>query len=95
MELWIFILMTWGISNILVNEYILRNPIDWLSSKSKFLNGLFSCETCISLYVGIFVGLLISFDITGYILLNIICYGFIGTGSSNIISYLRNKIEIY
>jgi len=61
MELLIFILITFGITNILIDSYIfifLRNFANKYSP--KFFGELLSCPMCTGFWIGIFVGL------TGY-----------------------------
>lgn len=89
--LYVFILMTWGISNILVNESVFRKQVEWLKNKNKFLNKVLSCSTCLSFYIGIIVGLLLGFNITSILFIDIIIYGFIGSGSVNIIEMIKTK----
>lgn len=87
MELIIFILVVFGASNILVNEYAMQWFREFINNYFKYslLNKLITCISCSSFWIGcLFYWILI--PLTPYILLNILIAGCIGSATSKIIS---------
>jgi hypothetical protein len=94
MDLIIFILIVYGLTNIIVNESVLRKPIDWLKTKSTFLEKVLSCMTCASWYIGILIYTIINIPITDIYLVDMLLMGILGSGSVNIIEHIKLKMEI-
>jgi hypothetical protein len=57
MELLIWILAAYGMSQILVYGSIFNTPREWISRQSKFLGELLECMMCTSTWVGFFFSL--------------------------------------
>ncbi len=55
MELLIWILVAYGMSQILVYGSIFNNPREWISRHSKFMGDLLECMMCTSTWVGFFL----------------------------------------
>ena len=57
MELLIWILAAYGMSQIIVFGSIFDKPRTWITKKSKFFGDLLSCMMCTSTWVGFFFSL--------------------------------------
>tara|TARA_R100000700_G_C3141635_1_gene123283 strand:- start:617 stop:931 length:315 start_codon:yes stop_codon:yes gene_type:complete len=57
MEILIWILAAYGMSNILVYGSIFENLRDWIILKSEFFGDLIQCMMCTSTWVGFFFSL--------------------------------------
>jgi len=57
MEIFIWILTAYGMSNILVFGSIFENLRNWLIKKSEFFGDLIQCMMCTSTWVGFFFSL--------------------------------------
>ena len=57
MEIFIWILAAYGMSNILVFGSIFENLRNWLIKKSEFFGDLIQCMMCTSTWVGFFFSL--------------------------------------
>jgi|TARA_B100000700_G_C15045030_1_gene857441 hypothetical protein len=57
MELLIWILAAYGMSQIIVFGSIFDKPRAWITKKSKFFGDLLSCMMCTSTWVGFFFSL--------------------------------------
>jgi len=89
MELIIFILATYGLTNIIVNESILERPIQWLRSRNMFLNSLLGCATCLAFYIGVGMFFLIPITLSGILWLDILLAGIIASGAINLIELIK------
>ena len=87
----LFILIVYGLANILVNESILRKPVEWIKSKNSFLNDVLSCTTCLSFYIGAALFLVAPVALSGYFLLDILLAGLLSSGAVNIIEAIKIK----
>lgn len=92
MSLIAYILIVYGIANIIVNESILRKPVEWIKSKNEFLNDLLSCTTCLSFWIGAILFLIAPVTLSGYFLLDILLAGFLSSGATNLIESIKNKL---
>jgi|688.fasta_scaffold1246382_2 hypothetical protein len=63
MDYLIYILIGWGITDILVNGSILNGIRNFCLVKIPFLGKLFTCIQCSGFWVGIFLGLLSLLDV--------------------------------
>lgn len=52
----IYILLAYGLTNIIVYGSIFETPRTWLKSKSKWMDDLLSCVMCSSFWVGVILG---------------------------------------
>jgi len=59
MELLIWLLAAYGMSQILVYGSIFDTPRDWITKKSKFFGDLLGCMMCTSTWVGFFFSLVL------------------------------------
>lgn len=59
MELLIWLLTAYGMSQILVYGSIFDTPRDWITKKSKFFGDLLGCMMCTSTWVGFFFSLVL------------------------------------
>ena len=57
MELIIWILAAYGMTQILMYGSIFDKPRDWMISKSQFFSDLIGCPMCTSTWVGFFLSL--------------------------------------
>jgi hypothetical protein len=57
-DLIIWILAAYGMSTILVYGSIFRKPRTWIISNSKFFGELIQCILCTSMWVGVFLSLI-------------------------------------
>jgi len=89
MELVAFILIVYGLTNIIVNESVFRKQIDWFRSLNQFLNNLFGCTTCLSFYIGVGLFLVMPVTLSGVFLIDILLSGLLSSGSINIIEYFK------
>ena len=55
MELLIWLLAAYGMSQILVYGSIFDTPREWITKKSKFFEDLLGCMMCTSTWVGFFL----------------------------------------
>lgn len=55
MQLLLFIIISVGITNLLVNASILDNLRDYVKSKNTFIGNLISCMMCSGFWIGIFI----------------------------------------
>lgn len=89
MELVAFILITYGLTNIIVNESVFRKQIDWLRSLNPFLNSVLGCPTCLSFYIGVGLYMLMPFTLSGIMLIDILLSGLLASGAINIIEQIK------
>ncbi len=89
MELIIFILATYGLTNIIVNESVFRKQIEWIKSKNEFLNNVLGCTTCTAFWIGMVVFLLVPLTISGVLWLDVILAGIIASGSINLLELIK------
>lgn len=94
MSLIAFILIVYGISNILVEEDIFRKPIMWFRNQHPFLNKLLSCTTCLSFWIGMLLYLVFPIQLSGIFILDILLSGFLSSGATNLIEHIKIKIGI-
>lgn len=87
-----FILVVYGLVNIIVNENILRKPINWLRNKNSFIDGLLGCPTCSAYWVGMLLYPLFSFGLSNIFLIDILLSGFLASGSINLIEYIKIRL---
>jgi|GEM_PF-2072111 Na+/alanine symporter len=92
MSLVAFVLIVYGITNILVNESIFRKQIDWLKTKNQFLNDVLSCSTCLSTYIGVVLFLVAPITLSGIFLLDILLAGLLSSGAINLIEQIKNRM---
>lgn len=59
MELLIWLVTAYGMSQILVYGSIFDTPRDWITKKSKFFGDLLGCMMCTSTWVGFFFSLVL------------------------------------
>jgi hypothetical protein len=87
MELILYILIVYGITNIITREYIFegfRNKM----LKNEFFWQLFNCPTCLSFWIGICLSFISPLSLIWY---NIIFNGFLCSGVINLIEFIKNK----
>jgi len=89
MELLTFILVVYGLTNIIVNESVFRKQIDWFRSLNQFLNSVLSCPTCLSFYIGVGLFLVMPVTLSGVFLIDILLSGLLSSGSINIIEHFK------
>ena len=58
MNLLIFILIAYGMSNIVVHGKVFNTPRTWLSDRSKFLDGLLHCMMCFGAWSGFILSII-------------------------------------
>lgn len=89
MNLILFILSVYGISNILVNEHIFNFPRRLINKWFPYslLNKLFKCTVCISFWIGMLLYQMISIN-SGYFLLDLIITGSLASGSIKVLEYV-------
>ncbi len=85
----LYLLAVYGMTNIIVNESVFRKQVDWLKSKSKFLNNLLSCPTCLGFWIGMGMFILIPLTITGIIWVDLLLSGIIASGAISIIEEIK------
>jgi len=90
MSLLIYLLIVYGITNIIVNEYIFNKFIDSFKD-FKLLYKLFTCPTCLSFYVGVFIYIIIGLNITGFWFIDWFLAGVMSSGFVNMIEHLKIK----
>jgi len=90
MELIIFILIVYGLANIIVNESIFRKIILKIRSLNTFFDGLFSCTTCLSFWIGVGLYMVMPLELSGIFYVDILLAGFLSSGSVNLIEYIKN-----
>lgn len=93
MNLIYFILIAYGLTNIIAKEAIfssLRSKI-----KNKKLKSVISCPTCLGFYIGLLLFLFIPLQITGFWLINLFFSGIISSGINNLIDNLKNNVFGY
>jgi hypothetical protein len=84
MELLIWILVAYGMSQILVYGSIFNNPREWISRHSKFMGDLLECMMCTSTWVGFFLSLVFyspTESLISYPYTNIFFDGILASGS--------------
>ena len=89
-QIFLFLLICYGITNIIANEHI----FDFIKVRisSKFLSELLNCGTCLGLYVGMLVYLLFLFNISGFQIFDIFLAGVLSSGAINIIEFIKIKM---
>jgi hypothetical protein len=88
MEYLIYILIGWGITDILVNGSILDRVRVYFLVKFPLLSKLLTCIRCSGFWVGILMGVVLSLTQGELKLLNVLGSGFLISGSSVIINAL-------
>ena len=91
MELVMYLLAVYGLTNIIVNESVFRKQIDWIKSKSQFLNDVLSCPTCLAFYIGVGLFLLTSHTLSGILLIDLLLAGLASSGVVNLIEHIKIK----
>lgn len=92
MMLLIYILIGWGLSNIVCNEYIFNNLKNKI--KIEFFKNLLGCSTCFGFWCGLLLFLLIQpFTITGILYIDIILGGCIISGVNNLLENIKIKFN--
>ena len=84
MELLIWILVAYGLSQILVYGSIFNKPREWISRHSKFMGELLECMMCTSTWVGFFLSLVFyspTESLISYPYTNIFFDGILASGS--------------
>lgn len=89
MELVTFILVVYGLTNIIVNESVFKKQIDWLRSLNTFLNSVLSCTTCLSFYIGVGLFLVMPVTLSGVLLIDILLSGLLSSGAINLIEQIK------
>ena len=92
MELIVFILATYGLTNIIVNESVFRKQIEWIKKKLPFLKNVLSCPTCCAFWVGVGLFLLAPVTLSGLFLVDILLAGLIASGAINIIEQIKIRL---
>jgi len=64
-ELLLFIIISVGITNLMINSTVFENPRDFAKRAHYLLGELFSCMMCLGFWVGFLIGL-ISFQINPF-----------------------------
>lgn len=59
MEIFYFMIVAYGMANILVYGKIFDKPRNWVTSNSEFLKKLLSCIFCTGWWVGVYLSLLL------------------------------------
>lgn len=93
MNLLYFILISYGITNIVAKEAIfsvIRSKIT-----NKFLKSMISCPTCLGFWIGLLLFPLIPLNITSFYVINWLLSGFISSGINNLIDNLKNNVFGY
>jgi hypothetical protein len=83
-------MITYGLSNIIVNESVFRKQIDWLKNKNAFINDVLSCMTCLSFYIGVGLFLVMPVTLSGVMIVDILLAGILASGAINIIENIKN-----
>jgi len=92
MLLFIYILITYGLTNIVAKENIFKFFRLFIQKHSKFIYKMIKCPTCLGFWVGLILFLFIKpFDLT---ILDPILAGFLTSGVCNIIESLKNNFEL-
>jgi hypothetical protein len=92
MDLLIFILICYGLTNIIVNEVIFMKLIDKLK-RFTFIYNLLTCPVCLGFWLGmLFFIILQPFSYT-FIVFDMIMGGFLISGVNNIIELIKNRIN--
>jgi len=94
MELLVFILATYGLTNIIVNESVFRKQVEWVKKKLPFLKNVLSCPTCCAFWVGVGLFLVAPTALSGLFLADVLLAGLIASGAINIIEHLKIKFGI-
>ena len=84
MELLIWILVSYGMSQILVYGSIFNTPREWISRHSKFMGELLECMMCTSTWVGFFLSVVFyspTESLISYPYTNIFFDGILASGS--------------
>jgi len=89
MELVTFILVVYGLTNIIVNESVFKKQIDWLRSLNTFLNSVLSCPTCLGWYIGVGLFLVMPVTLSGVLLIDILLSGLLSSGAINLIEQIK------
>lgn len=92
MNLIIFLLIVYGLSNIIVNESIFLKPVLKIRNINGFFDKLFSCTTCLSFYLGALLYILVNIDISGIYLIDMILSGIMSSGFVNLIEHIKIRI---
>jgi len=92
MELIVFILATYGLTNIIVNESVFRKQIEWIKKKLPFLKNVLSCPTCCAFWVGVGLFLVAPVTLSGLFLVDILLAGLIASGAINIIEQIKIRL---
>lgn len=90
MELVIFLLIVYGITNIIVNESIFDKFVDSFKDYEKIYQ-LLNCPTCLSFYIGVILYILIGLDISGYWFIDWFLAGVMSSGFVNILENIKIK----
>jgi len=89
----LFILLCYGLTNIVVNESIFKGPVYYLRNKHKIIDNLLGCSTCLGFWVGLLMAIFVPVPIlVGSGLFNLILYGIISSGAINIIEHIKIRI---
>ena len=91
MELVTFILIVYGITNIIVYEKVFKRQVDWLRNKNRFLNGVLSCPTCLSFYISVGLFLVAPITFSGVFLMDVLFSGLLSSGAINLLELIKIK----
>lgn len=86
-QLIIWILVAYGITNIVVVSKIFKHIRDWIGSKSQFFGGMLSCMMCFGFWTGMLLGLVywsptnLMIYNNSYRALTLLLDGFLASGS--------------
>lgn len=90
MQLLMFLLISFGLTNVIVNESVFEKYITHIKESNMFLNGMLSCPTCFGFWAGMIVYAGFMFPITG-LPIDCILAGLMSSGVINIIEFLKIK----
>jgi len=88
MILVIFLLIVYGITNIITNEYIFDRFVDSFKDHETIYK-LLNCGTCLSFYIGVFIYFLIGLDISGYWFIDWFLAGVMSSGFVNLMEHIK------
>jgi len=86
----IYLLVVYGLTNIIVNESIFDKFVDSFKD-FPFFYQLLSCSTCLSFHIGWLLYILVSIDISGLWFVDWFLAGLMSSGFVNIIEHIKIK----
>lgn len=92
MEIFIFYLIVYSITNIILNEWIFEKIRNYFSN-IKFFNKLLTCPTCFSFYMGFILYLIYQpVILTDIFLIDLFLMGLSSSGLIDLLEYIKIKV---